>query len=322
MQFARATVVGLVLALALAGSAAAAGEAGPNIRRTPGDSAAFTLAGSNGYRLYFKSEKGVLTITATQTRPLVATVSADGKLVPGKRGAASESVYSTRVSRDPTKIEADFGEAGEVSLAFHPSGEKRVTTIDLGSKSEDCFGATKVTRRLGDFVGSVSFQGENGYTTAAAISVPGTVGTSPFRNCTTRNAGDEGSAAERAGRRPPPLQAAFTVNAPAASFAAFRSAEQTTFYAFNSQELADGFFVFHTAQATGAPGLFTFRGDGLRAHLAPPAPFSGAANFADPAGGPRTWSGSLAVSFPGEEQPLTGKGIQRPSLRLYRHAAR
>jgi hypothetical protein len=317
MQFALGA---LVFVLILAAPAVAAGEAGSNIRRTPGDSAAFTLTGSNGYRLYYKSEKGMLTITVTQTRPLVASISPTGELIAPQRGAASESVYTTRgVSRDPTKIEADLGDAGKISLVFHPSGQERVTPVDLGSKSERCVGATKITRRLGTFMGSVSFQGEHGYTTAAAISVPGTVGTSPFRNCTTRRRPNGGGGlGARAAASRAPLQATFTVNGPAATLIAFRNPKRSNFYAFNSQELADGFYVFRTASAAGPPGLFSFRGDGRRAHLKPPAPFSGAATFADPPAGPRSWSGSLAVSFPGGEQPLTGKGIFRPTLRLSR----
>jgi hypothetical protein len=316
---AASALAALVLALILAAPAGAAGEAGSNIRRTPGDSAAFTLTGSNGYRLYFKSEKGMLTITVTRTRPLVASIAPTGKLIPPQRGATTESVYTTRgVSRDPTKIEADLGDAGEVSLVFHPSGEERVTPVDLDSKSERCVGATKITRRLGTFFGSVSFQGEHGYTAAVAISVPGTVGTSPFRNCTTkRRRPAPGRAADSGGaNQVSPLEAAFTVNGPAATLIAFRNSERSNYFVFNSEELSDGFFVFRTAQATGGPDLFSFRGDGKRAHLKPPAPFSGAATFADPPAGPRSWSGSLAVSFPGGEQALTGKGIFRPTLRL------
>ncbi|HSC21096.1 MAG TPA: hypothetical protein VLC07_05155, partial [Solirubrobacterales bacterium] len=66
-----------VLAAALPATAAA--DASSNIRRSPGDSAAFTLPGSNGYSLYFKSEQGVLTIIASRRRPAQATIAAGGK---------------------------------------------------------------------------------------------------------------------------------------------------------------------------------------------------------------------------------------------------
>ncbi|HET9591740.1 MAG TPA: hypothetical protein VFP17_02385, partial [Solirubrobacterales bacterium] len=185
----RDLAIGLLLASALALIAVptkAAASASANIRKSPAPSAAFTLPGTNGYSLYFKSEKGLLTIIASQRRPAQATIATDGTLVPARLGPTSESTYVYfGVSRDPGTIEADLGAFGKVTLSFQPSGAKKVTSVDLSDKTEKCTGATKVVRRLGSFVGSLSFHAENGYTNAEATSVPGTVGTSPFRNCST-----------------------------------------------------------------------------------------------------------------------------------------
>jgi opacity protein-like surface antigen len=305
-------IAGLLVAVALAAAmpAAAMADASANIRRSPGPSAAFTLAGSDGYSLYFKSEKGQLTIVASQGRPAQPTISNGGKLLPARTGSSSESTYVVHgVSRDPSAIEADLGSAGSVSLTFQPSGEKKVTMIDLSGKSERCIGAAKVVRRLGSFVGSVSFHGENGYTTAEAVSVPGSVGTSTFRNCTHL---PKRPASGKAASEP----AAFIVVDGETPLLAFRDSGRASFAAFESEELEEGLFVFRSATAVGAPSLFSFRPDTPRASLRPPAPVSGTGIYRDSPSAPPTWSGDLSVSFPGVRQPLTGQGAGKASLKL------
>jgi hypothetical protein len=306
-------VLALLLLASLMASPPAVGsnEAGSNIRRTPGESAAFTLPGSNGYSLYFKSENGMLTIVASRRRPSVPTISPTGELLPRRVGASSESTYVVSgVSRDPWVIDADLGPAGRVSLAFQPSGEKKVTSVDLESKSEKCFGAVKVTRHLGSFVGSVSFRGENGYTTAEATSVRGTVGTSPFRNCTTVRR-RPAEAPEARGEA-----AAFTVSG-TGSFFAFREAGTARFFAMEGEELGPELLVLRSATATARPSRFSLGPDGLWARLRPPAPFAGMATYRDPPGAPPSWAGDLKVTFPGLVRPLTGDGMSRPDLRIF-----
>lgn len=289
---------------------AASASASANIRKSPGPSATFTLAGTNGYTLYFKSEKGQLTIIASRRQPTQATVATDGTLVPGRLGSASESTYVYfGVSEDPRTIAADLGAFGKVSLSFQPSGAKKVTAVDLSEKTEKCIGATKVVRRLGSFVGSVSFHAENGYTAAEATSVPGTFGTSPFRSCSSipKHAPEED---EVLPERPTFL----AVSGPAAFFA-LRDSDASRFTAFENEGLGDGFSVFRLATAVGAPSLFSSRPNGLRARVRPPAPFSGSGAYSDTAGGSPTWSGDLSVSFPGVQRPLTGDGFVKPMLK-------
>ena len=299
-----------MLLMAAVVPAAASAEASSNIRRSPGDSAAFTLGGSNGYSLYFKSEKGLLTIIASQRRPTQPTIAASGKLVPGRVGSATESTYTVRgVSRDPRTIDADLGAAGKVSLSFQPSGKRKVTPIDLSDKTEKCIGAAKIVRRLGSFVGSVSFHGENGYTDAEAVSVPGTFGTSTFRNCS--QAPEHPPAEEELPDRPTVL----SVNGEVGFFG-LRDADESRFFAFMSEELGSGLSVFRLATAVAEPSLFSATRDGRRARLRPPAPFSGTGIYADTAAAAPTWSGDLSVSFPGVQKPLTGEGFFKPLLRL------
>jgi hypothetical protein len=307
----RRLMAGLLVAALLAAVLPATASAGAsaNIRRSPGTSAAFTLAGSNGYTLYFKSEKGLLSVTASQQQPTQPTIAAGGKLVPGRVGPATESIYTASVSKDPSSISADLGSVGHVSLTFQPSGAKKVTKVDFSGKTEDCVGATKVVRRLGNFVGSVSFQAENGYTTAEATSVPGTVGTSPMRSCTTipKHAPEEETLPERP---------TFLAVGGEAAFFASRDSGATRFTAFESEDLGDGILVFRTATAIGKPDLFPFDPSGLRASVRPPAPFSGTGVYRDTRAGSRTWSGDLSVAFLGVQRSLTGDGMVDPILKL------
>jgi hypothetical protein len=311
-----AVALSLLLPAMATARALASDEAGANIRRSPGDSAAFTLAGSNGYSLYFKSEKGTLTIVASRKRPAQPTISPTGKLVPANLGSSSESIYVTQgIPHDPSTISADLGKLGSVSLSFQPSGEKKVTWVDLGSKSEKCIGATKIVRRLGNFVGSVSFRGENGYTEAEAISVPGTVGTSPFRNCTTLHRPGAGTSA--ASQAVAPEAEAFLTVSGDASLLASRDSENAHFLALDSELLEPGLFVLRAAAATSHRRRFSFSPDGSRATVNPPAPFSGTATYRDPQGGPPRWSGNFSVEFPGFVQPLTGAGMTKARMRLF-----
>ena len=289
---------------------AASASASANIRKSPGPSAAFTMAGTNGYTLYFKSEKGLLTIIASRRQPTQATIATDGTLVPARLGPGSESTYVYfGVSKDPRTITADLGALGKVSLSFQPSGAKKVTSVDLSEKTEKCIGATRVVRRLGSFVGSVSFHAENGYTAAEATSVPGTFGTSPFRSCSTipKHAPEED---EVLPERPTFL----AVSGPAAFFA-LQDSEESRFTAFENESLGNGFSVFRLATAVGAPSLFSSRPNGLRASVRPPAPFSGSGAYSDTPGGSPVWSGDLSVSFPGVQRALTGDGFVKPMLR-------
>jgi hypothetical protein len=250
-------------------------------------------------------------VIVSRRRPAQATIAADGTSVPARLGPTDESTYVYfGVSRDPRTIEADFGAFGKVALSFQPSGAKKVTSVDLSDKTEKCIGATKVVRRLGSFVGSVSFHAENGYTSAEATSVPGTFGTSPFRSCShiPKHAPEEDEVL--------PERPTFLAVGGEAAFIALRDSEASRFTAFEHEDLSEGFSVFRLATAVGEPSLFSSRPNGLRASVRPPAPFSGSGVYRDTAGGEPVWSGDLSVSFPGVERPLTGDGFVKPMLKL------
>jgi len=301
-----------ILAVAL-GAATRAPQAGAGAPAGPGRSGNFTLPAANGYTLYFVKERGVLAITASRTQPLRPTIDANGGIGAPRADhpSSSESIYTTpEADGRPGVINADLGPIGSVALVFHPSGRKKVTTVDLEPGSEDCAGPTKIVRRLGTFEGSVVFHAENGYTSAAATSVPGSVGTSPLRNCAKASNDQPGEPAEATD-----TEALLSVSG-AVGFYASRTAHGSTFHALSSEQLAPNVSVGRIAASSAPNASFWFAGDGSGARVRPPAPFSGSATYRSSAGSP-SWSGDLSVDFPGITQPLTGEGLLPARLKIY-----
>ncbi len=319
-------------ALASDGSGGLAPEPGPpasgsgahaNLRHSPGESAAFDVAATHGYTLHVESEEGLVTLIASRERPAVPTIAPSGRLLPANAGGVSESVYAVRsASRDPAVIRADFGRLGSIAVAFHPSGKRRVATFDLEDKTERCIGAARVERRLGAFVGTVSFDAENGYTAAELGRAPGTLGTSPYRNCTTLPSGsDQRRALAGSTAGPPAAALALHGSAGTSSLFAFVEATGSSFHVTQAQQLGDGLVVLRRAQAAAPAAAFTFDAAGTAATLRPPAPFSGSAAYSDSDHSPTAWAGDLSVHLPGLRVPLTGPAFDPPKLLLSTRSA-
>lgn len=289
-------------------------------RKQPGTSAEFTVVGTNGYSLDVKSEKGAVTVVAADRRLPVVTISALGDIRPANKGTVAASTYITRdSSRDPNVIEADLAPLGKISVAFQPSGETRVTKVDLKDKSKKCVGAERIVRRLGTFTGTIKFQGENGYTTVDLPSAEGTVGTSLFRNCTTKINRRGGGAQTSSSGEPVFLTA---MNGSATIFAAstcgiyLRSAF-ACFFITSPELLSKDLLVVRSAKAVGGKSSFIFDDALTSATLAPPAPFSGHGSFSKgPKGSSSSWTGSLSVAVPGVTVPLAGPSFRAKFFRL------
>lgn len=309
-----ANAVAIVVLAAIFPAGASAG-AHANERHSPGQSAALTVAGSNGYSIYLKSENGLLSMVVSRGRPGVATISPRGRLVARDSGDVAWTTYMAPVAEDPGTIEADLGALGKVSLSFQPSGEKTITKVDLEDKSEKCIGAAKIVRRLGVFTGTLSFHGEDGYTSVDTTSAPGSVGTSTFRNCTTLP-----GAAARASSPPAGQQRAADLVAGSGSVSvalfAFTDSTGSRFSAFSGKQPTPRLSIIRQASAVAPSSSFRFDPSLDNATLQPPAPFSGFAAFRDPPRRPAYLKGTLAVKFPGLVASLVGPDIGAPKLRL------
>jgi hypothetical protein len=306
--FATLCAVGATASLALPALAAGAQEASASARKDPGTSAEFTVAGSNGYSLYVKSEKGTVEVIATRQRPPVETISANGRIHRSNTGNVATTTYFAPASGDPNAFEADLGTLGAIAATFQPSGETRVSRVNLKGKTTKCVGAERIVRHLGTFNGTIKFQGEGGYTAVDVSSAKGTVGTSLFRNCTTkprrprrhRRTSANGIHFSAVSSDDPPVFFAASTGRPCLS-----SGNGPCFYASTVEALPGELVVVRSVQATSADRSFVFNDALTHARLIPPGPFSGQGNFrsAPQASG---WTGSLAVAFPGATVPLTG----------------
>lgn len=303
---------------------AAAEEANANLRHSPGESAEFTVAASSGYRLLVKKERHLVTLTVSRARPPMPTISNDGRLLPANTGSTAASVYNVVSSSplpasadtEPGTIETDLGALGRIAVTFQPSGRTKVTKVDLSDKTERCVGATKVVRRLGTFTGTISFHGENGYTSVDLTSAPGTVGTSPLRDCRTRAHKGQGNS-PASGTTGPSGYLDLQGREAAASLFAGLDGGSAFFTAFSDQSFPGSVVVVRMAMAKAPAGCcFRVRGEGARATIAPRGPFSGSAVYRARKHGPPTWKGDLSVEFPGLVVPLTGPGFDPPKLRL------
>lgn len=280
----------------------------PDARTQPGISADFTVRGTNGYSLNVKSEKGAVTIVAADQRPPTPTISATGAIRPANSGNVAASTYITVGSpRNPDVIEADLGALGAISVAFQPSGETRVTKVNLKGKTTKCVGAERIVRQLGTFTGSIKFQGEGGYTTVDLPSAEGTVGTSLFRNCTTK-ASHRGGGAQTSSSDGSVFLAAMSRSADA--FIASTCNPLACFYASSVEPLSKDVIVVRSAQAFAAKSSFAFDNALSSATITPPAPFSGRGSFRRGPGGSSSWTGSLKAAFPGVTVPLTGPSFK------------
>lgn len=116
--------------------------------------ARFFLSGTNGYK--------VIVLASVEGAESPVRV-----VVEDHRGGAEYQVLGTVTA---TKINASFGQFGDISLRFHPSG-RVLHSLVYGDKECPRGGA-----RLGDFTGVFSFRGEGNYTTVSAHRIPGGVG--------------------------------------------------------------------------------------------------------------------------------------------------
>ena len=286
----------------LAASQGAAASSSPQLAR-------FYLRGTNGYKV---------TIQAS-VEGANSPVRID---VEDQKGGAEYQVLGTVT---PTKIHASFGQFGKISLRFHPSG--RVLHNHVSGDKACPHGAA----RLGDFTGTFSFRGEGNYTTVSAHRIPGGVGapTAPIDHREELSLGCPN--ANRRSYIVPPGQVPQSVHENPSG-----SSELSAVAATPSETIVFGavsFSLHHPETPSAKPDSCLFValteearelvqiarvvfGGGPASEcpfaqspvtVTPPPPFSGTATFQRNADGSTSWTGSLAVPFPGREPvALTG----------------
>lgn len=276
-----------VLAIALASAACFVAVASAEGEEDTGGFGAFRLKGTNGYSIlvmgfskpHFK--QGEVLVLATKGHAAVT--------------------YFTPATVTATKIEADLGVAGELSVEFQPEGApERVRS--------SCEGDGAVTFQPGFWVGKIEITGEEGFTTAEKTRAKAKV--TPFLDILCgASAGGEGVGHGFPGvrlvvrdgglHRTPLLQV--NQNRPGGPLR----------IEANLEERRGDLIVERTIESF-------YLGKGLHfdpklrsATLSPPPPFSGSATFhrnAKPAG---RWTGNLTLDFPGRaDVPMTGSAFK------------
>ncbi len=225
----------------------------------------------------------------------------------------STTTYLAHGKVTPTSIEASFADRGRIAVRFRPSGREIRATRGAGCGRS----SNRVIARLGFFVGTLRFRGEGGYTSAAThrargasidfealarclagTTLPTGLALSSVQGVPTQPSGRPKLTTFVASRKLPLAWTLFGVRV--------REGGEPRFVAMDlSVEGRLGIARF--ASVRGASSTFAFDDSLAGATVSPPAPFIGEGVFQRGPGQPKTWSGSLGVSFLGAPRvPIAG----------------
>jgi hypothetical protein len=282
-------------------------------RGAQSQSASFSLRGSNGFALDVTGERGEVTVIASERRPPVATFAPSGRPRSAGRGNGASTVYTAPAAEaGPGAVDVGLGSLGRIAVRFRPSGRRVVSTA-----RQVCGRPVRVVRRLGVFIGTIRFEGEDGYTAVVASSARGSVGTPLPADCGSAGAHDGVAFASVSSTSTPSGRGGAVLSAvdprAGSSFRAAPGFGGVSFSARVEERTGDGVTVVRHAQAGAPASAFEHNRTLTWAVVRPPAPFSGRGQFV--AGSRGRWTGGLRVTFPGLSVPLTGPGFR---LRLER----
>lgn len=278
-------VVGVLLAALALGPAAVAAPtrdraAAPKSLFVPG---AFRLEGSNGYTLYMVG----MPAYGKRSGGLLIYASAKGRYVK----------YQAPAVVTDESIEADLGELGKVSVVFRRSG-KPISAV--------C-GDREIRFDSGSYEGTISFHGEEGYTSVEATTVPGDVKFA-LAPCGEGDWFSEGWAGRPPGAelyvRNPALGQGLSVRKRRPDAAA-------TIVAWMREYTSGRISIERYAASRISASAFTYDRPLRTATVSPPAPFAGSARFDRGKKAGQRWSGDLTVDLPGRSAiPLTGASLR------------
>jgi hypothetical protein len=220
--------------------------------------------------------------------------------------ASSVTAYVARGTVTPNRIEASFGELGRVAVRFRPS--KHRTWV---KPHRVCHGKERVVVRRGVYVGVIRFKGENGYVSVRAHRAKGQV-RSIAPQCRRRKGARRVLRAVHPSQQGPfweeitVLGASWRHAIDSAAFAVITLASHAEFLAVAEQS-EGGLAIVRFAVASGSSKALTINDPLTLARVSPPKPFRGTGTYRAAPDGTTTWTGSLAVSFPGAPSyPLAG----------------
>lgn len=268
---------GLLGVLACAAALAAPPAAGANPAGLTLSS--IKLKESNGYEISFG-------IYEEAGSPATAQLRVDGD--------STSTAYEVPVSQAPG-VHVTFESLGQLDGGF-VRRHRHVETPERGCRW---------IFEAGYFNGSFHFAGESGYVTSDATNPKSVVirlpdgfcgfGDRPFVPPFLRNL------------RETTLTARSKISNGGVAFSASRLSPDEADFEATLREKMGRMQILRTARAFNSSGSFSNHGKS-RGAVFPPEPFSGSAVLRKPANGPASWTGSLAVSFPGApETALAGE---------------
>jgi hypothetical protein len=243
----------------------------------------FQLAGSHGYRILVSARQATVTIgveRANTTR------------------AGTSTTYVARGVSGPNGIHADFHQFGRLDLTFHATAEA------VRGLPPDCFGGTTGAATIpGYFTGTIDFEGQGGYTAVHSHRIRGEVVLPPTEQCPLVAGGTNPLFEDPAAELPPSktrvtLFAFVKAGTGGLEFLARR--EGKTGYVAERYGTVGRIGIVSVAYAVGPKSSFASNPQVSFGTVRPPAPFSGSATLSRGSAGKRSWTGTLAVTFPGE----------------------
>lgn len=242
-----------------------------------------------------KATKGYIVSVEGRGRQVALTVDGHG----------GRATYSVRGRASTRQLNGRFGKLGRIALRFEPSGKSRQI-----KPPKRCKGRNRISA-VGDFIGTIRFRGERGYTRLITKRVRGSTLTPSRWRCKPRKGGSRSTP-----------DAEFPVpGLEIPALGAFTPNGRVVFTALgfgDPDELDLSFFLAGTKEHRGAVRIarstlvaarsraFAVNPDLAAATVRPPKPFSGTASFVRDANGSTNWTGALAVALPGAGAvPLT-----------------
>ncbi|HWA55360.1 MAG TPA: hypothetical protein VG816_14415 [Solirubrobacterales bacterium] len=247
----------------------------------------FRLKASNGYSLRVLASRNPHT--------------GRGDIVIFASTHAAAVFYAAPAEVTETSIDADLGRVGRISVDFVPSGAIKKERSQCGKPVEV---------QAGNYVGTIDFEGEEGFSEAHATSVPGEAKFILSLVC-------GGSLSEGTGGHSP--GARLTAHGPKGKFefeARKNSPSRPARFRATIEERRGSMTIERGVGAEAGPSAFDYDVPGGTATVSPPAPFDGEATFRRDARKSMNWHGDLSVDFPGRaDVALTGSGTHASLIR-------
>lgn len=231
-------------------------------------SVGFSAKGSKGYDVSVSANsllKGKVSVTAS--------------------GKGASATYTTKGKFSKDSITAKLKGFGKVKMKFDGKGKPKKSKPPKGCTGPDSF------FQEGNWEGTFTFKGENGYTKVSTKKAEGyaseTKGDEPF-DCSGGGGGGQ----------PKPCTS-LSLNAGSLNFSAFQVGGGTPEFNVFKESSKNGVEIARYASTKG--GTFTANVNADTATVNPPSPFSGTGDYAT-----GNLGGSLKVKLPGETVSVSG----------------